>query len=219
MVLSGSAPPARITRECCALHEAGVRTDLVAGRGMGAASAMFAAVDGGARLWDQNRHLGSRASRFYQWRIARAAGGALIAAGAVLLFSLLLLQPPWLRVSPAWSSRSSVSSAGSALGIGFTSRLAQWFEPQALPTIIPRLVLLGGIGRDGCAGHQFLRAVGAWPQATPNAPRCAVASDRQSADIGADDRVVRVRAVVFDSRCRAFAAAVDAERAAATWSC
>ena len=33
-----------------ALHEAGVRIDLVAGRGMGAASAMFAAVDGGPRL-------------------------------------------------------------------------------------------------------------------------------------------------------------------------
>ncbi|MFP5380093.1 MAG: patatin-like phospholipase family protein, partial [Vicinamibacteria bacterium] len=35
-----------------ALHEAGVKIDLVAGRGMGAASAVFAAVDGGARLWE-----------------------------------------------------------------------------------------------------------------------------------------------------------------------
>ena len=82
---------------------------------MGAASAMFAAVDGGARLWDQTGiWKRSRASRFYQWRIAlRAAGGALIAAGAVLLF-LSPLQPPWLRVSPAWSSRSSVSSVRGA---------------------------------------------------------------------------------------------------------
>ena len=33
-----------------ALHEAGVRVDLVAGRGIGAVGAMFAAVDGGQRL-------------------------------------------------------------------------------------------------------------------------------------------------------------------------
>ena len=35
-----------------ALHEAGVRVDLVAGRGVGALGALFAAIDGGARLWD-----------------------------------------------------------------------------------------------------------------------------------------------------------------------
>ena len=35
-----------------ARHEAGVRTDLVAGRGMGAVSALFAAVDGAPRLWE-----------------------------------------------------------------------------------------------------------------------------------------------------------------------
>ena len=37
-----------------ALHEAGVRIDLVAGRGIGAVGAMFAAVDGGQRLWDRD---------------------------------------------------------------------------------------------------------------------------------------------------------------------
>ena len=35
-----------------ALHEAGVRIDLVAGRGIGALGALFAAIDGGARLWE-----------------------------------------------------------------------------------------------------------------------------------------------------------------------
>jgi hypothetical protein len=147
VVLSGSgtagAYHAGVLR---ALHEAGVRTDLVAGRGMGAASAMFAAVDGGARLWDQTGiWKGSRASRFYQWRIAlRAAGGALIAAGAVLLFPLLLLAAAVAAgLAGLLLTLVGLERAGSALGIGFTSRLAQWFEPQALPTIIPRLVLLG----------------------------------------------------------------------------
>src|SRR5581483_5688313 len=35
-----------------ALHEAGVKIDVVAGRGVGAIGALFAAVDGGHRLWD-----------------------------------------------------------------------------------------------------------------------------------------------------------------------
>ena len=35
-----------------ALTEAGVRIDLVAGRGIGAVGALFAAIDGGARLWE-----------------------------------------------------------------------------------------------------------------------------------------------------------------------
>src|SRR5260221_302053 len=34
-----------------ALTEAGVRVDLIAGRGIGAVGAIFAAIDGGARLW------------------------------------------------------------------------------------------------------------------------------------------------------------------------
>src|SRR5262245_32969717 len=75
-----------------ALHEAGVRTDLVAGRGMGAASAMFAAVDGGTRLWDATGvWKASMARRFYSWRTAlRVAGLALIMAGIIMLFPLFL---------------------------------------------------------------------------------------------------------------------------------
>ena len=37
-----------------ALHEAGVRIDLVGARGIGTLGAMFAAVDGGQRLWDRD---------------------------------------------------------------------------------------------------------------------------------------------------------------------
>ena len=35
-----------------ALQEAGVRIDLVAGHGVGAAGAMLSAIDGGGRLWE-----------------------------------------------------------------------------------------------------------------------------------------------------------------------
>ena len=52
-----------------ALHEAGVKIDLVGGRGVGAASALFAAIDGGARLWEPSGIWKDRgARRFYGWR-------------------------------------------------------------------------------------------------------------------------------------------------------
>ena len=65
-----------------ALHEAGLKIDLVAGRGAGAIGAFFAAVDGGAKLWDADGIWRSRpAARFYGWRPAlRVAGWALVAA-------------------------------------------------------------------------------------------------------------------------------------------
>src|SRR5437899_6930781 len=36
-----------------ALHEAGVKLDVVAGRGVGAVAALFAAVDGAQNLWGE----------------------------------------------------------------------------------------------------------------------------------------------------------------------
>src|SRR5436190_12812822 len=37
-----------------ALHEAGVKLDVVAGRGIGVVGALFAAIDGVQRLWEDN---------------------------------------------------------------------------------------------------------------------------------------------------------------------
>ena len=52
-----------------ALHEAGVKIDIVAGRGVGTVGAFFAAVDGGPRLWEDNGvWKGTAPARFYQWR-------------------------------------------------------------------------------------------------------------------------------------------------------
>src|SRR5258707_5028461 len=68
-----------------ALHEAGVKIDLVAGRGVGAVGACFAAVDGGVRLWEANGLWRSaHAARFYSWRLpVRIAGWTLAGAAAV----------------------------------------------------------------------------------------------------------------------------------------
>src|SRR5215212_1681495 len=63
-----------------ALHEAGVKIDLVAGRGIGAIGAFFAAVDGGARLWEPTGFWRSPSAKgFYRWRLPlRIAGWSLI---------------------------------------------------------------------------------------------------------------------------------------------
>ncbi len=76
-----------------ALHEAGIKIDLVAGRGAGVIGAMFAAMDGGARLWDDNGvWRRPAAGRFYRWRRPlRVAGWALAAAGAILALPIALL--------------------------------------------------------------------------------------------------------------------------------
>src|SRR5438067_2141932 len=53
-----------------ALHEAGVKIDVVAGRGIGVVSALFAAIDGAQRLWDDNGFWRSPSVRsLYAWRL------------------------------------------------------------------------------------------------------------------------------------------------------
>jgi len=52
-----------------ALQEAGVKIDVMAGHGIGAASASLAAIDGASRLWDDNGLWRSGAMRrAYQWK-------------------------------------------------------------------------------------------------------------------------------------------------------
>src|SRR2546425_12673528 len=52
-----------------ALHEAGVKLDAVAGRGVGVIGALFAAIDGAQRLWDDKGFWRASTVRsFYAWR-------------------------------------------------------------------------------------------------------------------------------------------------------
>ncbi|MBI3048644.1 MAG: hypothetical protein HYY76_10090 [Acidobacteria bacterium] len=52
-----------------ALQEAGVKIDVIAGQGVGAASAALAAIDGAGRLWEKNGvWRGPAVAAFYRWR-------------------------------------------------------------------------------------------------------------------------------------------------------
>jgi hypothetical protein len=128
-----------------ALHEAGVRTDLVAGRGMGAVSAMFAAVDGGARLWEPTGiWKGTGAASFYRWRRAlQISGWALVAASLILLFPLALLGAAIAAGTVGFVfTLVGLGDSASAIMTRFTGWIAGLFAPGALPTTVPRLVLL-----------------------------------------------------------------------------
>jgi hypothetical protein len=64
-----------------ALQEAGVKVDVVAGHGVGAATAALAAIDGGAKLWEESGvWRGAAAGRLYSWKRTLLAAGWLFVA-------------------------------------------------------------------------------------------------------------------------------------------
>jgi hypothetical protein len=127
-----------------ALHEAGVKIDLAAGRGVGAIGAYFAAVDGGARLWeDKGLWRGAGAAKFYGWRPpVRIAGWSLAAAAVLFAIPLALLVVAVLvGIVGLLLTLIGLGNAGAVLTGGFSRWVQLLFEPAALPTVIPRLVL------------------------------------------------------------------------------
>ncbi len=127
-----------------ALQEAGVKIDLVAARGAGVISAIFTAVDGGARLWEPNGlWRTSPAAAFYRWRLPlRIAGWSVAAAGIIFAVPLALLALAVLvGVAGLLLTLVGLDSAGTTLRTTFRGWLDALFAPDALPTSIPRLVL------------------------------------------------------------------------------
>ena len=127
-----------------ALHEAGVKVDLVAGRGIGAVGAAFAAVDGAAQLWEPaGLWNAAAATRLYRWRPAlRAAAWILGVALGALVLPLGVVVLAALVYPLAYLS----GVAGLAGGDWLTSvfgRLVEWvFAPDVLPVWLPRLVVV-----------------------------------------------------------------------------
>lgn len=127
-----------------ALNEAGVKIDLVAGRGVGVATALFAAVDGGARLWEASGLWRStRATRLYRWRPSlRAVAWALAAALAAVLAPAFFLVMAAVVYPVAFLLRLVGLEAGARLAGRYGGLLDRIFDPAALPTLLPRLVVL-----------------------------------------------------------------------------
>ena len=122
-----------------ALHEAGVRIDLVAGRGIGAIGAMFGAVDGGQRLWEHDGLWKQPAiAHAYRWRAPlRMAGWALVTAAALLRVPLALFGIGVVAAIVAMLlALVTLKYASTAV----TSAYARWLDAlfaHRAPTVIP----------------------------------------------------------------------------------
>jgi hypothetical protein len=153
-----------------AFQEAGVKVDLVAGHGMGAVVAMFAATDGGARLWEADglwRH--RRVAHFYRWRsgirwIAAAVTSALsivLIPFAVLGFGLLIYPLGFLLGLVGLE-------AGPSLVATYSQLVTTVFQPSLLPTILPRAIVLSLTALIGVAAVVLLALLASGHQGRTN---------------------------------------------------
>jgi len=127
-----------------ALQEAGVKIDLIAAHGVGAGNALLAAIDGAARLWEPKRVWRSRrVRRFYRWRPAVRASFLTVAAGALVIGLPLLVLATGLLIFPVGFAVGLFSPAlGLRLQSTYVALVGRAFQPEMLPTILPRLALL-----------------------------------------------------------------------------
>jgi len=150
-----------------ALEEAGVKIDLFAGHGVGAANAALAAIGGQSQLWDGSGvWRAPRARDWYGWKApVRLAGWVVVALLAALVAPVLLVVATGIVVYPIGFL---LETAGSGYGTSLLAAYAGWlqtaFAGPRLPTFVPRLgmilvsvlVLLivaaaAGAARDGWA--------------------------------------------------------------------
>jgi hypothetical protein len=130
-----------------ALHEAGVKIDLVAGRGVGAVAAALAAIDGSGGLWDEAGLWLRETNRpRYKWRFPlRLAGWLVVVLAGVVCFPLLLLLVSVVVYPVAFLLEMFGSSAGGDLVGAYGAWLATAFAGDYLPTYVPRAAMLVGV--------------------------------------------------------------------------
>ena len=127
-----------------AIQEAGVKVDIVGGRGVGAIAAVLAAVDGSAQLWESGGFWHSPSiPLLYRWRwpfrllrrLALGLVGVFAIPAAVILLGLIVY-PIALVLGMAGLD------AGARFVQSFLDTLTMAFLPAALPTWLPRLAAL-----------------------------------------------------------------------------
>jgi hypothetical protein len=127
-----------------ALQEAGIKVDVMSGRGIGVAAALFAAVDAGPKTWERGGLWRSRPPvHRYRWRPAVQAAAALVlVAAAILLVPLVVLATGLIAYPIGFLLQMIDADAGHRMAVAYGALIARAFEPLALPTLVPRLVTL-----------------------------------------------------------------------------
>jgi hypothetical protein len=107
-----------------ALADAGVRIDLVAGRGMGAVTAFYAAADAAATLWEPaGLWTGPSRPTLYPWRAIWRVSGALLALAVVALAAPLIVL---VALGVVWLPAFLLELVAPPLAGTMTTRLAEW---------------------------------------------------------------------------------------------
>lgn len=127
-----------------ALHEAGVKIDIVGGHGIGVVGALFAAVDSAQRLWDGKGFWRSPAVRkLYPWRPMLRLLFVALASSVLIVAVPIAVMALGLVVYPVDFVAKMLGLTGGGDWVAGYLRLATAaFAPAALPTWLPRLVLL-----------------------------------------------------------------------------
>jgi hypothetical protein len=128
-----------------ALAEAGIKIDVVAAHGAGVMTALCAAIDGTARLWDPaGPWTDARLRQAYAWRPAlRVAAFGLAAAALLLLSPLLILVIATIAYAiGVIASLINLPTLSETLIDTYRRLVELLFNPPVLPTIIPRAVVL-----------------------------------------------------------------------------
>ncbi len=127
-----------------ALHEAGVKLDIVAGRGIGAVSALFAAIDGSERLWeDKGFWRAAAVESLYPWRLGPRLVVCSVAAALAIVAIPVAAVALGLIVFPI-DFLLKLAGVGGANGLvaAYLHAAESAFAPEALPTWLPRLVVI-----------------------------------------------------------------------------
>jgi predicted acylesterase/phospholipase RssA len=163
-----------------ALHEAGIKIDVMSGRGVGVVCALFAAIDAGAKTWEDGGVWRRRpAIRLYQWRPPLQWAAMLALAGVAILAIPLLVLATGLVAYPLSFLVQMISvDTGSRLATAYADMVRFAFAADVLPTVVPRLVTLCFASAFAVLGIAALRfepepALWANRQPTPHGHRDA----------------------------------------------
>ncbi|MEQ1896272.1 MAG: patatin-like phospholipase family protein [Vicinamibacterales bacterium] len=129
-----------------AFHESGVKIDVVAGRGVGAAAAALAAIDGAGGLWAPTGPWLRETDRpAYRWRLPlRIAGWLTVLLAGVVAFPVLLLLVAVVVYPVGFLLEMLGSGAGGALVGAYSAWLTSAFAGPHLPTYVPRAAMIVG---------------------------------------------------------------------------
>lgn len=151
-----------------ALHEAGVKIDMVAGRGMGVVSALLTAVDAAGALWsDGGFWRPSAPVRLYAWHPVVRLMALGLAAAAIIMLAPIALLAAGVAVSAADFAARLVGLSGGGLARGFAGVASALLDSTALPTWLPRFAVVAIGGPALVAFLSALARARAWRHRAP----------------------------------------------------